>query len=167
MLNKKQIFNIVYAIALVGAITACFGILNEFLQVSQLYGSGVSNFAKFWGKTFWTPCWFYLSAFIVGGASVVLVVWRLLFSSKLNPNVFLMIAMSLLFVMTMVQVFIFRDLYGEVFWLSYDEYFYIYTFRSAAMSLILHLGLILGCNIINEKYCKKAAAEQTGEKSET
>ena len=37
MLNKKSIFNFVYAIALVGMVLSCVSILSEFLNIAQLY----------------------------------------------------------------------------------------------------------------------------------
>ena len=43
MLNKKSLFNFVYAIALVGAVISCFDILNELLNVVQLYNVEINN----------------------------------------------------------------------------------------------------------------------------
>ena len=43
MLNKKTVFNIVYGLALVGVISGCFGMLNEYLNVAQISGRAISN----------------------------------------------------------------------------------------------------------------------------
>ena len=174
MLSKKQVFNIAYAVALIGAITACVGILNELLQTIQLRGVEVSGLTTYSAKNFWVPFFFYLISFIIGTAAVTLVLLHLLGYQKLSGkiNYSLIIAMAVLFVMSLViQYTLWRTknyLKPEVkdLRLSYYGYLTVYTFRSAAMSLILHLGIILGCNIIDQKYREKVVSAEEGEKIE-
>ena len=91
MLNKKQFFNIVYAIALVGAITACFAILNEFLQVLQLNGVVVENLISYKKRDFWIPFLYYLTTFVLGAAAVILILFHFKFPQQIKLNLFLMI----------------------------------------------------------------------------
>ncbi|MBE6585620.1 MAG: hypothetical protein E7645_03735 [Ruminococcaceae bacterium] len=76
MLNKKTLFNLVYAVALVGAFMTCIGFLNEFLTVEQLYGVGVNDLVTFKGETFWEPFWFYLLCFVISTSAVALLILR-------------------------------------------------------------------------------------------
>lgn len=63
-LNKKSLFNFVYAIALVGAVISCFGILNELLNVVQLYNVEINNTITVKGDAFLSRlsfiCWHLL-----------------------------------------------------------------------------------------------------------
>ena len=171
MLNKKHVFNIVYAVALIGAIMACFGIFNEFLQVLQLKGVMVENFIIYDKRNFWISFIYFLTAFLLGSTSVVLILLHFKFPQRIKLNMFLIIAIAVLFAMSMLGVCFFSPVIRQGYalrhpWLDYGNYMIIYTLRSTAMTLISCLGTILGCNIINEKYCKKAATEQADGKNE-
>jgi len=65
MLNKKMVFNFVYAIGLIGLITTCVGFLSEVIGFIQLFGlDGVQNL---W-RNRWrdhTIFYFYLAVFII------------------------------------------------------------------------------------------------------
>ena len=73
MLNKKSLFHFVYAIALVGAIMACIGILNEFLSIAQLYGITVEDALSFKKESYFEPFFFYLLAFLISAGAVTVI----------------------------------------------------------------------------------------------
>lgn len=169
MLNKKQIFNIVYAVALIGAVTSCIGILNELLQVVQLHEVRVTDFVTFKNDKFWIPFWFYLIGFLIGAAAVVFVLLQFKHPQKTRyTNIVLIVAMVLLLVLSFCMLYSFRFYWqkDDSYSLGYSSYLVIYTFRSSVMSLILHLGTILVCNIIDKSHCKKAASAEVAEESE-
>jgi len=160
MLNKKSVFNFIYAIALVGAIISCVGILNEFLNIAQLYDMEIYNTTTLTRGSFFKPFIFYLLAFIISGISVTALILNLLGISKLNKktvNIVLALSCAILIIMSFIFVFVLRSYndYYERFGMSNFRYLIYYTFRSGVMSFAANTGIILACNLIDEK-CRKA-----------
>ena len=168
MLNKKSLFNFVYAIALVGAVMSCFGILNEFLNVAQLYGIDVTNLMFFKGENYLEPFFFYLLAFLVSAVAVTTLILHLLGVLKLDKtlvSIILAVACAVLLVMSFILVYILRysSEYFKNYHLSYSKYLVYYTFRSGVMSFVANAGILLGCHLLDAK-CKNATeGEQAGE----
>ena len=76
MLSKKNLFNLVYAVAFVGAITSCVGILSELFNIAQLKGVYIHDLANFQGEIFSKPFTFYLIAFLISAVAVVCLILR-------------------------------------------------------------------------------------------
>ena len=163
MLNKKSLFNIVYAIALIGAVMACIGILNEFLNVAQLYEMDIVNTYTFTEKEFWIPFLYYFFAFVISAFAVAMVILHILNVQKERRivNISIIAACGTLFVMSIVLVYFLRsysEYYAE-YRLWYYDYLIVYSFRSGVLSFIANMGIILFCNRIDAK-SKTAPAEE-------
>ena len=149
MLNKKSIFNFIYAFALFGAFTSCIGILNELLNISQLFGNEVNDLYEFFGKSFWIPFAYYLVAFIVSAITTTFLILNLV--NKFNPNninTLIITACIILFALSLTLIYLF--LKGSYF-IQYYDYLVTYTFRSGVMSFIANMAVIILCNYINKK----------------
>ena len=169
MLNKKSVFNFVYAIALVGAIISCIGILSEFLNIAQLYRVKVyDSYIMGRGSKYFTESFlFYLFAFIISASAVALMLLSLFGKIKLskkNVNIIISVACSVLFIMSLIIIFVLRNKFkfgsdgGCTSSLQNFNYLTYYTFRMCIMSFIANAGIVVACNVLNEK-CKKNDAE--------
>jgi uncharacterized membrane protein len=155
MLNKKSLFNIVYAIALIGAVSACVGFLSEFLNVAQLHGMNVTGTYTFEGKGFWIPLLYYFFAFVICTFATTMVILHILnvLKDRSMVNISIIVACGIVFLMSLVLIYFIRyynDRY-QYYYLSYYRYLINYTFRSGALSFIANMGIILFCNIIDSK----------------
>ena len=172
MLNKKSIFNFVYAIALVGMVLSCVSILSEFFNISQLYGVNIdgnyilSPEEKYYGVSYF----FYLFAFIISSSVAVFIffdVFNLIKKIKMSNKVFTIIicaACGTLFLMSFIIMMCLRykidsayQRYGIIY--SLDNFIYLigYTFRTCIMSFIANAGIVVACNVLNEKFKKNDA----------
>ncbi len=175
MLNKKSIFNFVYAIALVGAIISCVGILSEFLNIAQLYRVEVYNERTMSSELpYYTYSFlFYVVAFLISASAVALMLLSLFGKinlSKKSVNIIISVACAVLFIMSFVIFYVLRYKPGE----EYSSYYYTditasissmnyvtyYSFRTCIMSFVANAGIIVACNVLNEK-CKKNDAESS------
>ena len=164
MLDKKSLFNFVYAIALVGAVMSCIGILNEFLNIAQLYKINITSMITMQKGNYFVPFFFYLVAFIISGVALTLVIFRLLGNSKVNKadvNALVFVACVVLLVMSFVFILFLRKYveYNQHYILSYSKYLFYYTFRTGVMSFVANMGVILVCNLVDEKNKKVQQAE--------
>ena len=159
MLNKKTLFNGVYALALFGAITSCIGILNEFLNLAQLYDVYVIDAYEFVRRYFWVPFFFYLITFVICTFAVTLQILFVLGKHERNRifslNISIIASCAIVFLLSLIFVYILR---GDNHSLEYFEYLINYTFRSGVMSFIASMGVILICNIIEIKSLDQSAA---------
>ena len=159
MLNKKTLFNGVYALALFGAITSCIGILNEFLNLAQLYDVYVIDAYDFVGEYFWVPFFFYLITFVICTFAVTLQILFVLGKHERNRifslNISIIASCAIVFLLSLIFVYILR---GDNHSLKYFKYLINYTFRSGVMSFIASMGVILICNIIEIKSLDQSAA---------
>lgn len=172
MLNKKTLFNGVYALALFGAITSCFGILNELLNLIQLYDKAIDNLLdRFKMKYFLTPFVYHLVAFIICTATVVVLILYLTNVLKEKhvwiPNVCIIITCVTMFVLSLTFIY-------QVQYLSKYRYYYLepfdyttlYAFRSLAMSYIASVGTILFCNIAQSIVKKRSVENNTEQETQ-
>lgn len=160
MLNKKSLFHFVYAIALVGAVMSCIGILNEFLNILQLYNISIIGTIYVAYKAYLAPLFFYLSAFIVSAFAITLFCLQLFEKTKLDKktvNILIAVACGVLLIMSFVFIFVLK----KDTKLEYFNYLHYYTFRSGVMSFVANMGIIFACNWLEEKCKKKQEAEQT------
>lgn len=156
MLNKKSIFNFVYAIALVGAILSCIGILNEFLNIAQLYATYVVNTVELTKARYFEPFVFYLLAFLVSAFAVTMLVLHLFGMLKLNKrtvDIILLSACAVLLIMSFVIVFVLRNSSSssKLYTMPYFNYLVYYTFRSGVMSFVANMGILLLCHLMEAK----------------
>ena len=163
MLNKKSLFNLVYAIALVGAIMACVGILNELLNVLQLRGVLVQNTVNMKEETFMEPFLFYLIAFLVSAVAVAfLLLYMLGKINKIAVNSVLAAACAVMLVLSFVFIVVIREPSSSkkdyLYLIQYFDYMVYYTFRSGVMSFVANVGILLVCNLLDGK-CKKEQAD--------
>ena len=87
MLNKKTLFNGVYAVALFSAISTCFGIFNELLNIMQLYDKEIVNLLNSYkNEDFFIPFFYFLLTFIVCAATVVILILSLQTSWMKNTH---------------------------------------------------------------------------------
>ena len=152
MLNKKTLCHIVYAIALVGAITSCFGILNELLNLVPFYDLSIKNTYSFKAEDFWIPFYFYLIAFVICAFAVTMIVLYIsgiLKHDRLGLlNCCIIASCAILLVLPFVFVYV---LFNDRASLEYFQYLMSYTLRSGIMSFISSTGIILFCNLIGVK----------------
>lgn len=149
MLNKKSIFNIVYAIALFGAFTSCVGILNELLNFGQLFGSEVNDMYEFTSKSFWIPFVYYFISFIISAVTITFLILHLI--NKFNCkylNSLIIISCLILFILSLTLIYLFLDGW---YLMQYYEYLIVYTLRSGIMSFIANMIVIVLCNSIDKK----------------
>lgn len=165
MLNKKTLFNGVYALALFGAITSCIGILNELLNLVQLYDKGISNLiAHYEKKDFLIPFVYHLVVFILCAFTVVMLILYVTSILKekhvLLLNVCIIITCVIIFALSCTLVYqVQYEVYKRDYYnVSAFDYTTLYTFRSIVMSYIASVGTILFCNI-TEDIAKKRGVE--------
>ena len=157
MINKKTLFNIVYAIAIFSAFTSCVGILNEFLNHTQLYGKSVTNLITYTGRNFWIPFIFYFIAFALCALTVTVIVFYLVGILKDKDrwmvNGCIILTCTIIFVLSLVLFLPLQSLssHYDKYTLSYYDYMTIYAFRSGVMSFIASSLVILFCNILQSK----------------
>lgn len=168
MLNKKTLFNVAYAIGLVGAFMTCVGFLNEFLSVAQLYGVGVVNLMTFKGDKFWASFWFYLLSFLVATATVMLLTLRLTNILKCDPRVVNLCAVAacvILLILSYTFPFTVRYYmeYSEKWGMGYYAYMNYYTLRTGVMQFIGNMAIILVCHLIEWRAGKTPAVQATEE----
>ena len=168
MLNKKTLFNGVYALGLFGAFTSCFGILNELLNLAQLYGKGVGDLlGKYAEKEFWIPLVYYFVTFMLCALTVTLLIFYLVGVLKQKDvwilNLCIIVACVVIFVMSLLLVYFLQDFnsYSELYRLSYYDYLTVYSFRSGAMSFIASAVVILFCNLIQARSQTKSEKNST------
>lgn len=159
MLNKKTLLPIVYAIALVGAIVSCVGILTEFFNIAQLYNANILRAAILVEKsTYFVPFTFYLLAFIISALAISLLLLQARGKGKLTKktvrgmlwftSIALFIMPFLFFIFAMNINYPFSFTHPGI---EYFEYINYYAFRSAAMSCAAHIAILLACEKIAEK----------------
>ena len=168
MLNKKNLFNLVYAIALVGAIMSCVGILSELLNVLQLRGVLVQNTVNMKEETFMEPFLFYLIAFLVSAVAVAfLLLYMLGKINKTAVNSVLAAACAIMLVLSFVFIVVIREPSSSkkdyLYLIQYFDYMVYYTFRSGVMSFVANAGILLGCHLLDAKRKNATEGEQTGE----
>jgi uncharacterized membrane protein len=166
MLDKKSLFNIVYAIALIGAAMACIGMLNEFLNVAQLHDIYVKNTYTFTEKEFWIPFLYYFFAFVISAFAVTMVILHILnvLKERRKVSISIIAACGTLFLMSIILVYFLRSVSDSNYYeyrLSYYGYLIVYSLRSGVLSFIANMGIILFCNRIDDKSKTSLAEEQT------
>lgn len=165
MLNKKSLFNIVYAIAMIGAAMACIGMLNEFLNVAQLHDIYVVNAHTFNEEDYWIPLLYYFFAFVISAFAVTMVILHILnvLKERRIVNISIIAACGTLFLMSFVLVYLLRYGGGNYYEyiLQYYDYLIIYSLRSGVLSFIANMGIILFCNRIDDKSKTLPVEEQT------
>ena len=165
MLNKKNLFNFVYAIALVGAIMSCVGILSELLNVLQLRGVLVQNTVNMKEETFMEPFLFYLIAFLVSAVAVTfLLLYMLGKINKTAVNSVLAAACAIMLVLSFVFIVVIREPSSSkkdyLYLIQYFDYMVYYTFRSGVMSFVANVGILLVCNLLDGKRKKEQADDK-------
>ena len=158
MLNKKTLLPIVYAIALVGAIVSCIGILTEFFNIAQLYNARILDTIDIKRSTYFVPVTFYLLAFIISALAISLLLLQARGKGKLTKksvrgmlwftSIALFIMPFLFFIFAMNINYPFSFTHPGI---EYFEYINYYAFRSAAMSCAAHIAILLACEKIAEK----------------
>ncbi len=154
MLNKKSLFNIVYAIALIGAVTACIGMLNEFLNVVQLHDIYVVNAHTFSEEDYWIPFLYYFFAFVISAFAVTMVILQILnvLKERRIVNISIIAACGILFLMSCILVYLLRyDVGYHEYFIQYYDYLIVYSLRSGVLSFIVNMGIIMLCNRIDDK----------------
>lgn len=71
MIDKKQIFQIVYAVALLGAIVTCFGFLCAILELVLLNGVNIFGLGAVMGAMFFVSLAYYLVGLLTGVLAVI------------------------------------------------------------------------------------------------
>ncbi len=165
MLDKKTLFNGVYALALFGAITSCIGILNEFLNIVQLYDKRIENLlSRYNEKDFLIPFIYLLVTFILCAFTVTVLILYLTNVLKGKtvwlPNVCIIVTCVIIFVLSLT--FIHQVKYivhlSPYYSIGSFDYTTLYSFRSLVMSYIASTVTILFCNII-QSVAKKRGIE--------
>ena len=167
MLNKKTLFNFVYALALVGAITTCVGFLNEVLNLANFFNMSVHNLNDFWGKNYWEQLILFLVAFLLSALATVAVIFdliRVLTRETTHSRLVMLgipIVCVILLAISMVFVFFLRYLSysGKELRVSNYNYLQIYALRSGVMSFLASMGIIWTCNFIENKSAAKTNAK--------
>ncbi len=155
MLNKKTIFNIIYAVAFFGTVTSCISLLAELLNVIQLKDVYINNMATVTKGIFSKPFTFYLIAFLISAAAVVCLVLRwvgiLRITNKIFNSILLFACVALLVMSLGLKGSLQSTVSGRE---TLNSYFYMvyYTFRACVMSFIASMGTVLVCNLIDGRY---------------
>ena len=170
MLNKKTLFNAVYALALFGAITSCIGILNELLNLAQLYDKGITNLlAHYEVEDFLIPFIYHLLAFILCTFTVIILILYVTNILKEKqvwiPNACIIITCVIIFALSWTFIYQVQNEAAkqEYYKVAAFDYTTLYTFRSIVMSYIASAGTILFCNI-TQSIAKKRDIENHIEK---
>lgn len=173
MLNKKTLFNGVYAVALFSAISTCFGIFNELLNIMQLYDKEIVNLLNSYkNEDFFIPFFYFLLTFIVCAATVVILILSL--TNKLDekyarlPNVSIIASCAVTFILACTFIYLIQrySAFADYYFIRSFDYTTLYTFRSLVMSYIASVGTILLCNIIQSKTENKVIANPADEETQ-
>lgn len=174
MINKKQIFQIVYAIALIGAIITCFGFLSAILELLLLNGIHLRGLGIITNEIFFVPLAYYLVSLLFGVLAVIVSLNSLRGSSngkRKTGSAVLVIAIVVLLGLASTMQFIFMlPMFGAYRELNSLEYSLMGSFRASAMSMVAYLVILVGCNRICKKYNKqieKQEADQTDSEIES
>lgn len=167
MINKKTVFQIVYAVALVGTVLSCIGILNELLNIAQLYGLCIGGSVGYITKgDYFVPFAFYLAAFVISAFATSLLVLRtcgMIKRSKKNVSVLVLASCAVLIALSVVFIFVIRE--EEIFYvhgnLKYFNYMHYYAFRTVVMSFVANAGIVWVCDLADGK--RKKAQESAAE----
>lgn len=167
MINKKTVFQIVYAVALVGTVLSCIGILNELLNIAQLYDHYISSVGYIRKKDFFVPFAFYLAAFVISAFAALLLVLRTcgaIKRCKKTVSVLVLAACAVLIALSVVFIFVIRE---EVVYssakgeLEYFNYMHYYALRTVVMSFVANAGIVWVCDLVDGK--RKKAQESAAE----
>ena len=166
MINKKTVFQFVYAIAFVGTILSCIGILNELLNIAQLYGLCIGGSVGYIKKgDYFVPFAFYLAAFVISALVALLLVLRTcgaIKRSKKTVSVLVLVACAVLIALSVVFIFVIRE--GEITYrhgnLKYFNYMHYYAFRTVVMSFVANAGIVWVCDLVDGKRKKADAPAQ-------
>ena len=166
MLNKKTVFNIVYGLALVGVISGCFGMLNEYLNVAQISGRAISNVIGKYEN--WAALAYPRTAFIVCAVTTVVLLLCIPAVSKGKlvwiPNLCILIACVVVLILSLRLIGRLEiNRYGAIH--NFD-YTIIYAFRSVALSYVASAVTLFVCNIIHAKTQKRETANQVIEQEQ-
>ncbi len=168
MLNKKAVFNIVYAVALFGAITSCIGILNELLNLAQVCNKGIDNLiAEYTREKFLIPFRYHLVAFSLCAFTVLVLFLYITNVLKEKhvwiPNVCIIITCVIIFVLswTLIYKVQYKDSYQEFYHIGSFNYTTLYAFRSMIMSYIASVVTVLFCNIVQSIWKKRDTKHHT------
>ena len=157
MIDKKQIFQIVYAVALIGAIIACIGFLASMMELFQLRDVRIVNLGTL-DDEFDPMFQNYRNALICGAVAVAVTLFNVFFGKKLGRwmglvnCVVLLVAIVVFFMLALnVQ----NDLVGEIPYIGSLPFSLVSAFRTAAMSMAAYLTVLFGCNVIDVICYKK------------
>ena len=174
MIDKKQIFQIVYAIALIGAIVTCFGFLSAILELLLTNGVYVRGLGTITNEIFFVPLAYYLVSLLFGVLAVIVSLNSLRGSSngkRKTGNAVLVIAIVVLLgLASTMQFFFWLPMVGDYRALYPLEYSLIGSFRASAMSMVAYFVILIGCNRIRKKYNKqieKQEADQADSETES
>ena len=162
MLNKKTIFNFVYAIGIIGLITTCVGFFNEVIGMIQLMcGIKVENLWYPEGRQTVVFC-FYIVAFLISAFVATVAILKRFGTLKWKKaNLICIISCAVMLVMSLVLIYLLeKETSVYRYTLSYRYYTFYYALRTGVISFITYFGIILGCDIIENKYNKNQAEEQ-------
>ena len=180
MLNKKTIFNVVYATAVIGLISTCFGLLTEltnFLELRKpdLFSGGVHEFYNHEEKKIIT---YFTVALLLCLSSTIAFLIPLFCKKKKVSLISVMIA-SALSVATCVTMLFFTSSLLKIFARSslhhsgtYGHeirsagYLVCTTFRTAALTFACYAAILIVCNVIHCIYKTKNTPNQGNETAE-
>ena len=169
MLNKKTVFNIVYGLALVGVISGCFGMLNEYLNVAQISGRAISNVIGRYEN--WAALAYPRTAFIVCALTTVVLLLCIPAVSKGKlvwiPNLCILIACVVVLILSLRLIGRLERFnnYGTPT-INNFNYTIIYAFRSVTLSYVASAVTLFVCNIIHAKTQKRETANQVIEQEQ-
>lgn len=160
MLNKKTLFNVVYAIAFFSMITSCFGILNELLNLVDLYDKRVySLVTRYDGEEFSTIFTYFLISFCLCALTTIVLLVCMKSIAKGNliwvPNLFIAITCIAILILSLTLFFQLGSVDNNTVSISSFEYTLIYAFRSIVLSYIASAMTLFVCNIIHWRSIKK------------
>ena len=170
MLNKKTVFNIVYGLVLVGVISGCFGMLNEFLNVAQISGRAITNVT---GGIYerWAALAYPRAAFIVCALTTVVLLLCIPAVSKGKlvwiPNLCILIACVVVLILSLRLIGRLERFnnYGTPT-INNFNYTIIYAFRSVVLSYVASAVTLFVCNFIHAKTKKRETANQAIEQEQ-
>ena len=161
MLNKKNLFNVVYAIAFFSTITSCFGFLNELLNLVDLYDKRVGGLTDpYNGEGFSTVFTYLLISFCLCALTTIVLLVCMKSTAKGNliwiPNLFIAITCIATLILAITLWFQLANFDGyNVLKISSLEYTMIYAFRSIVFSYVASAMTLFVCNIIHWRSIKK------------
>jgi hypothetical protein len=162
MIDKKQIFQIVYAVALIGAIIACIGFLASMMELGQLRDVRIVNLGTL-DDEFDPMFQNYRNALICGAVAVAVTLFNVFFGKKLGRwmglvnCVVLLVAIVVFFILTLNVQSEFVIEREENTFPEFDSLAFslVSAFRTAAMSMVAYLTVLFGCNVIDVICYKK------------